>query len=404
MPTKRTRTLIIAALLLYFFANQTQVGWLYVMAALMLGIVLASWLLNRSMLTGITGERHLSLEEIYEGDSLEITLNLHNTHQTAGAQIRTAEVCPLADPETPEHQIEVFLPILPGHQSTSMTYSVPAYRRGLQSFSALDVTTQAPFGIFRTRRKIEITTRVLVYPEVRKLNRLALIDRQPAAQQSRPRAGLGSEVIGVRPFRPGDSPRHVHWRSVARMQHLMSKEFADEAHPGVTLVLDLFQHPYSPSTTKHTPFEWSIKAAASIAEYAYRRGYPLHVVADSTMLPPPPGPVSWSGLMQYLGRIEPIGTQPLSEIIPAQSYQTYVVVLIPWPDDWLIEPLLGLKYRGLDIEAVVVDPASFPTNGPSAESLIDSLVGAGIDGTLIRFGKDWAEQISGTDQRSKIAV
>jgi uncharacterized protein (DUF58 family) len=188
------------------------------------------------------------------------------------------------------------------------------------------------------------------------------------------------------------------------MQHLMSKEFADEAHPGVTLVLDLFQHPYSLSTTKHTPFEWSIKAAASIAEYAYRRGYPLHAIADSTILPPPPGPVSWLGLMQYLGRIEATGTQSLSEIIPAQAYQTYVVVLIPWPDDHLIEPLLGLKNRGLDIEAVVIDPASFPSSGLSAESFVDSLIGADINATLICFGKDWAEQISGTDQHSKIAV
>ena len=31
LPTARAITLLIAALLLYFFGNQTQVGWMYVM-------------------------------------------------------------------------------------------------------------------------------------------------------------------------------------------------------------------------------------------------------------------------------------------------------------------------------------------------------------------------------------
>lgn len=402
-PTARTRTLLIAALILYFFANQTQVGWLYVMAALMLGIVLAAALINLGMLGGVGGSRSLSIDEIHEGDPVSVTLTLAQGRGAPASQIRTMEVCPLADPDSPQRGMDIFIPHIPGRGGVSFTYDTTAYRRGLHSFEPLALASQAPFGLFLSRRSLPIETRALVYPEVIRLPRLSLLDRQPAAQQTRQRAGQGSEVIGVRPFRPGDSPRHIHWRSVARTQMLMSKEFADEAHPGVTIVLDLFRHPYPLTAQKHTPFEWGIKAAASIADYAMRRKYALHMAADRGVMPLPPGPLSWDALMQYLARIDPLGAQPLSDLLPAHTYQTFVAVIIPWPTQDVIAPLLGLRHRGLDVLSVVLDPASFPAGGPSAGPLVDSLRAAELEAVLLQYGRDFKEQLSEASSRQPAA-
>src|SRR5688500_15166208 len=114
MVTKRTRTLIIAALLLYFFANQTQIGWLYVLSALLAGIVIASGLLNRGMLRGLQIERALSVDEIHEGEPITVTLEVLNSSRTAAAHIQTTEICPLADPEGTEHALPIFIPFLKG--------------------------------------------------------------------------------------------------------------------------------------------------------------------------------------------------------------------------------------------------------------------------------------------------
>ena len=398
-PTVRTRNLVIAALLLYFFANQTQIGWLYVMSALLLGIVAAAWLVSLGMLGRVEGERSLSADEIYEGDQVTVSLRLAQRRAAPALQIRSVEVCPLADPRSPQHHIDLFIPQIPGSGAVAFSYETPAYRRGVQRFEPLTLTTGAPFGLFRGERKIDVPTAALVYPEVIRLRQLSLLDRQPAAQQTRPRAGHGSEVIGVRPFRPGDSPRHVHWRTVARTQQLISKEFADEAHPGLTLALDLFRHPYPHATTKHTPFEWSIKAAAAIAEYARRRGYALHLAADQDALPAPAGPLSWEALMQLLARAEPAGSMRLADLLPSQSYQTFVAVMIPWPEQDALTPQLDLKGRGLDVLAVVLDPASFPDGGPASGPLVDGLRAAGIEAALVQFGKDLGEQIAETPER-----
>src|SRR5437870_4690459 len=150
MPTKRTRTLIIAAVLLYFFANQTQIGWLYVMSALLAGIVLASALLNRGMLRGIRIERSLSHDEISEGDPISITLDLHNPRATSIAQIAAAEVCPLADPESADYTLPLFVPFLKGRSAATLNYDLMVYKRGLHTFPPVVLHSAAPFGFFRT--------------------------------------------------------------------------------------------------------------------------------------------------------------------------------------------------------------------------------------------------------------
>jgi uncharacterized protein (DUF58 family) len=406
MPTKRTSTLLIAALLLYFFANQTQVGWLYVMSALLAGSACAAWLLNRGMLKRLSGERTIDVAEIHEGESLSIRLKLRSARRTGAAQIHTVEHCPLADPTSDAAAVEVFIPLLPARGSVEFAYTVDAYRRGLHTFPPLALSTRAPFGFAQTRSIIDVPTRALIYPEVHKLHRLSLLDRQPAAEQLRPRPGFGAEVIGVRPFRTGDSPRHIHWRSTARTGQLISKEFADESHPSLTIVLDLQAHPYAKGRTKHTPFEWSIKAAVSIAEYALRRGYNLHLAADGDVLALPPGPITWWALMQYLARIEPTGAHSLAEVIERQPMQTYAAVLIPYPDRAkpIIEPLVAMRHRGIAALAVVLDPSSFPDGGPSGAALADEIQALDIDSRLLRFGEDWAEQLSDVPERQEAGL
>jgi uncharacterized protein (DUF58 family) len=208
-------------------------------------------------------------------------------------------------------------------------------------------------------------------------------------------------VIGVRPFRSGDSPRHIHWRSVARTGELISKEFADEAQPGLSLALDLYRHPYPETHSKYTPFEWAVKIAASIGDYARKMGYPLHLVADTEALPPPPGAVSWQALLQYLARVQPTGTHPLPTVLGNHPSQAFVAAVIPWPAERIVEALVN-QSRRVRVMAAVLDPESFPAGGPAGSGLAGQLQAAGIEVHLIRFGEDWAGQFITKRQRAKV--
>ncbi len=401
MPTSRAASFLLAALVLYFFANQTQVGWLYIMSALLAGAVLAAWWLGRGALRHISVDRNVgrdvispNAEELYEGDAVTVGLTLRNTGRASAALIRAAEHCPLMPAESPP--LQLFIPSLPASGSVRLDYEVTIDRRGLHEFPPLKLASRAPFGFFQRNRILPAPTRVLVYPELRRLRRLSLLDRQPAAQLTHPRAGLGTEIIGVRPFRSGDSPRHIHWRTVARTGQLASKEFADETQPGLTLALDLFAHFYSNSNSKHTPFEYAVKIAASIGDYALRRNYPVHLATDSSAWPAPSGAVTRIALLEYLARVQPVGENKLADVLNNRAAQTFVAALLPWPDSTVVESLVALRHRGLEVLAVILDPESFPAGGPSARALADELSALGIESRLIKFGDDWAEGLADT--------
>jgi uncharacterized protein (DUF58 family) len=203
--------------------------------------------------------------------------------------------------------------------------------------------------------------------------------------------------MGVRGYRAGDSPRHIHWRTVARTGQLVSKEFADETQPGVLLALDLFRHPYAPSVTKHTPFEWAVKLAASIGDYANRRGYPLTLATNDDALPAPNGAISWYALLQYLARVQPVGDAPLAEALARVPVQAFVIAVLPYPDAGIAAYLRELHYRKARVLAVILDPASFPDGIPQsdASTLAGELSASGIETRLIRYSDadDWADQL-----------
>src|SRR5437867_2796918 len=105
MPTPRGWTLLAVALILYFFANQTQVGWLYVLAALAAGLWLAAWPLPRRMLRGLALTRCLNGHnasdlELYAGQPVAIELEIKNAARIPALQLRGVEICPLAPPSS----------------------------------------------------------------------------------------------------------------------------------------------------------------------------------------------------------------------------------------------------------------------------------------------------------------
>ncbi len=427
MPTARARTLFVAAVVFYLFANQTQVGWLYVISALLIGLVVAAWWLNRGVLKGIAAEWEdpsiprplsptqaggkggktaqsldLSGGERYEGDNIEVGLTVVKTKAPGTAQVRIEARCPLVEPGTPgsaQQPIKLFIPTLPSWQRLSYRLPVTIYRRGLYEFPPVKIACHAPFGFFAQRSEVPSSARILVYPEVRTLPSLDLLDRRLAPQMPRQKAGNGYEALGVRPYRTGDSPRHIHWRSVARHGQLISKEFADETQPGLTLVLDLFQHPYPETPDKHTPFEWAIKCAASLGRYALDHNYPLHLLTDSDVLGLPPMPIGRSALLQFLARVEPTGKRQIATLITGQSTQAFMAVVLPWPDLTVVDALVELQGRRTELLCIVLDPESFPCKGPSGKPLFETLRGAGIDARLVQFdspfGADWTGQIAG---------
>jgi len=76
------------------------------------------------------------------------------------------------------------------------------------------------------------------------------------ARHTRRRLALEAEFHGLRQFRPGDSPRWIHWRTSARTGELVVREFDHGTHHDLLLILE----PYAPAADSNC-----VEAAVSLA-------------------------------------------------------------------------------------------------------------------------------------------
>lgn len=125
---------------------------------------------------------------------------------------------------------------VPGQGSVLVGVSVPALRRGRQPAPTVRLSTRFPLGLlYCWTRRLAFDQHCLVYPRPGPPRPLPT----GPAEAYPPSPGLardGEDFAGVREFRPGDSPRHVDWKAVAREQRWYTKQFA--GGPQSTVWLD----------------------------------------------------------------------------------------------------------------------------------------------------------------------
>lgn len=405
LSTKRGWMLVAVALVLYFFANQTQVGWLYVLAAIAAGLWLAAWPIPRRMLRSLSLTRHLNGQdasdlELYAGDAVSIDLEFKNAARFPALQIRGLEICPLA-PSADRAQ-NFFISTLPPRSPLTLNYETTCARRGWFEFPPVQLSTRAPFGFFSARREVSALTGVLVFPEYREIEHLSLFDRMPAVESMRPRLGSGGEFVGVREYRPGDSRRHIHWRSTARAGRLVVKEFAEETQPGLTIALDLRASSVI-GADEHTSLELGIKIAATLARYAQQRGLPVSLAANSRPWPAPLGPLSWWGLMNYLARVQGDGEESFAECLRGLRATQFVAALLTIPDESAIAPLVELHHQGVGVLAVIIDPTPFVPiewgGTHRAQDVAATLAAEGLSTRIIGDEQDWERTLEAEESR-----
>ncbi len=398
--TARGWTLAGIAFGLYFFANQTQVGWLYVLSALAAGLLLVCAWLPGAMLRGLALARRVGGAStgdevaLHAGSPALLALDLSQRGRVPALHVLGVETCGFAP--RAERAQTFFVPVAPARGSTTLAYTVLAARRGWFPFAAVPLTTRAPFGLFTVRRVLAATgpAGVLVFPECVPLKRLALLDRQPAVEHSQSKAGAGGEFVGVREHQPGDPRRHIHWRSTARAGRLIVKEFAEERQPGLTLALDLRAASVLGGDEDNT-LELAIKVAASLAHYAHQRHLPVGLVVNSRQWPAPPGELSWWALMSYLARAQAEGSDSLAGAVLSAPLTNALAVVLPAPDAEMTATLIGLRQAGQGVLAAVVDPSAFAGAAPEAarhaRDMVAGLQAAGVGAVLV--GAGWEEKL-----------
>ena len=174
---------------------------------------------------------------------------------------------------------------VPGRTEQTFSMELKPFKRGVFSIPQGIAESSFPFNLFKHSVLFARKESLIVHPASRDLRNLfprggGELPRLSA--RSVPRPGESMDFYGCRMYRPGDSPRKIHWRATARYRIPVIKEYQQEQVQHAAILLDSYVSPsrlavgalhalfsLSQSLMKartNTVFEAAVSLAASIAE------------------------------------------------------------------------------------------------------------------------------------------
>lgn len=153
--------------------------------------------------------------------------------------------------------------------SIRLEWAVRVARRGRLSVQLRSTGSLFPFGFLHKVVASDLAREVLVWPAAvdYRLHLSAAEWRLAPNQGEVNRAGHGGDLLALRRYAPGDSPRTVHWKASARTRQLLVRQFAAESHEGYTLHVDADVALWPRSEQ----FEVALGLAATLAEDLYKQ-------------------------------------------------------------------------------------------------------------------------------------
>ncbi len=225
-------------------------------------------------------------------------------------------------------------------------------RRGVVQAASWVLDASDPLGLFTFDVHWKDRELGVVLPRFTSLTSRPQV-RELEASIAAPRAGSGTEMFGVREYRPGDPLRRIHWRSSARHGELIVREFEP---PGVQ-TLGIFCDP-SPPTPEAA--DQIARLAASEVWDCLRAGGRAVLWAPGAEPSLPDESRSLWALLEWLARY-PNKSDGLAAQAPRVG-DAIAVLAAAHPD--VDEALATIRHRGGAVRAWVVGGAEINLDVP----------------------------------------
>jgi uncharacterized protein (DUF58 family) len=234
-----------------------------------------------------------------------------------------------------------------------------ARRLGEIQWPAQPARIAGPLGLAWWSVRLQGTDHSIVVPAMLELNESARGAAAAGARNSRV-MGPGAHVEQLRDYRPGDALRVIDWRATARRRELVSRDFAEDQHLDVIMVLDVGRSSRIRCGELDRLGHY-VNAAARMAQHVVaqddRIGLVLFGDTPLAVVPPTRGHAGVMRVREQLSRIQSQSTD--SNVIHAASqvlkrvHQRSLIVLLTDIDDASSEGQLAAALR-------LLQPRHFP--------------------------------------------
>lgn len=285
----------------------------------------------------------------------------------------------------PGHQASHVIPTLLNRREYRWDVETVCAVRGEFQLGPLTVISSDPFGFFRSPRRVSTTERLIVYPMTVDLNRVILPMGflSGGDAQRRLTHQVTTNASSVRDYVSGDSMNRIHWRSTARTDRLMVKEFELDPLVDIWLFNDfssdsLYEDPNvrragqigsiipnAPGIPPSTE-EYGVIIAASLAKYFIESermvGYAAYTPYRQ-IFQPDRGNRQLTRIWQALAVARSTSNHSLKAMLTLETPHftrgtTLIVVTSSLDMDWIAEAQVLMR-RGIRPLCIFVDPQSF---------------------------------------------
>lgn len=285
---------LVVLALVFGAAVSREVNLLLMLAGILAGPMVFSWLAARRTLRGIELRRKVP-QGICAGDLLVTQLSLANTRRRWGSWAVDVED-PIRCETSPGSggagdgkplAASVHFPYVPAGQSREAVYRGRLTRRGRYRVGPLRVSTRFPFGLLRRTIRMGQGDTLIVFPRLGHLTQ-GWIRRHhesfTGTHRRERRHGREGDFYGVRPWRPGDSRRWIHARSSARLGEPVVCQFEQPRSRDLAVLVDLWR-PERPGPEHLENIELAVSFAATVvADLCRQGGSNLHVAVAGPQL------------------------------------------------------------------------------------------------------------------------
>jgi uncharacterized protein (DUF58 family) len=274
-------------------AINTGNNLLYLLVSLLLSLIVVSGVLSEQSMRGLRLEGDAP-EEIYAGAPALFGAVLTNRKRWLTSYSVTLELLARGAPTR-----FIYLPRLEAGRDRLLTWEETLPARGRRRLAGVRLTTRFPFGLFLKATRIMLEREVLVFPALRPLPSETLHRLVGAGTSGVRRRGRGHDLYNLRTYRAGDDPRHIHWRSSAKVQSLLVRETEAETTEDTRVVLT------GTGARDAARLEAALSEAASIAAHLARAGAGVELVGHGLFVPLGRGPGHARRILTALALYQP---------------------------------------------------------------------------------------------------
>lgn len=275
-------------------------------------------------LRGLRGSISFAKTRAVEGERVEACLTLNNRLLWPAYGLAVRDHLTDREAHAENDQPSVSIAWAPRWRTVRCRWAFVPLRRGVYPLSTPLLTTGFPFGLWENKRALSVETSLLVWPRTYPVGPVPMVsgDQQVEGNVSRNKVGSNGDVLGVRPYRRGDSPRRIHWGQSARHDRLIVCELQANARPVVQLVLDADPTVHVGSGPDSSR-EWAIRIVESLAKGWLAAGVEVGAVWNGQVIPAASGSKQLNALLDALAKLRDTAGTPLRETMRTAAYRGF---------------------------------------------------------------------------------